>query len=373
MFSEEDLIKILQKLIKIQTENPNGETKSIVDYITTLFPEKQGFEKEIVTHMKNDIKLHNLIVKLGSGTNKIIFCGHLDTVPAGENKNWNFPPFEGIIMKDKVFGRGSADMKGGIVSIIGIMHSFIDQKEFLEKNTLIFAATADEEAGMTGAETIAPMIMKDANLVIIPEATNLKIGVAEKGVLWIKLKIIGKAAHGSMPHEGINAIEGAMNIIPQLYKNLGKRISNVLGKSTLNIGTIIGGNKINIVPEEVTLELDYRLIPEDQSLEIIENIKSIDPTPCKLEMEIMQNLPALISNKDTKFIQNLQETINNEIIGLTYGTDAAKLIENNKSVPFVIFGPGDNTIIHQTNEFVNISQVIQVTKSIYQALIKTYS
>ena len=80
-------------------------------------------------------ELHNIVVELGTGSQKIVLCGHLDTVPAGSHVNWNYNPFDAIIEYGKVYGRGSADMKGGVVSIIGVLYNFISQKDFLDKYT----------------------------------------------------------------------------------------------------------------------------------------------------------------------------------------------------------------------------------------------
>lgn len=370
--TEEFLIPILQNMIKIPTENPVGKTKEVVDYLYTIFPSEKGFRKRIITHEKDGVELHNLIVELGSGPHKIVLCGHLDTVPAGKKSNWKHDPFAGIIEDGKVFGRGSADMKGGVTSIIGVLFDFLDKPDFLTKYTLVFAATADEEAGMSGAEALElEGVMKEAILLIIPEATNLNVGIAEKGVTWVKLHVHGKQAHGSMPEQGINAIEAAASLYSQLHSCLSGVTSDILGKSTLNIGTIAGGTKINVVPNEVEIELDFRLVPEEDQELVLHKLQELKPKIGSCDVEIIQNLPAVISAKG-EFATKLAKLANSSMIGLTYGTDAAKLLKN-KDVPFVIFGPGDNTVIHQDNEYVTIEQVLQISQFITQALLETYN
>ena len=369
--TEDFLIPILQNMIKIPTENPIGETKSLVDYLFSLFPNEKGFRKKIITNQKDGVELHNLVVELGSGQQKIVLCGHLDTVPAGSKSNWTHNPFVGIIQDGKVYGRGSADMKGGVVSIIGVLFNFLDKQDFLKKYTLVFAATADEEAGMSGAEALEEAgVMKDSVLLIIPEATNLNVGIAEKGVTWVKLLVHGKQAHGSMPEQGINAIEAAASLYSQLHSCLSDASSDILGKSTLNIGTITGGTKINVVPNNVEIELDFRLVPEEDQDLVLQKLKELQPVMGSYEVEIIQNLPALISTKSA-FVSNLTKLTGTSTVGLSYGTDAAKLLKN-KDIPFVIFGPGDNTVIHQDNEFVPISQVLQISQFLTQALVETY-
>lgn len=371
--SEDSLIPILQRLIQFNTENPTGITKEIVKYIDSLFRPYKDFKRKIKTYTKDGIELHNYVCELGMGDKKIILCGHLDTVPIGDIEKWQSNPFEGTVLNAKTYGRGSADMKGGITSLIGVMFSFLNKRNFLEEYTLVLALTADEEAGMSGAEHLeSEGIMNNAELLIIPEATNLQIGIAEKGIIWAKVKAKGKAAHGSMPEKGINAIEELVSRIPDFYQCISSNESKLLGKSTLNIGTIIGGSKINVVPEEAIVELDYRIIPEENIESVCQKINKISLQNGDLEISFLHKLDSL-NTTTTPFIDNLMKLTKSKKIGLSYGTDAAKLLSKNKNIPFVIFGPGDNSIIHQTNEFVPNKQIVDVAEYICQALIQTFT
>lgn len=371
---KERLINILQRLVQIPTENPPGKTEELVNFlITDVFKEEEGFHNEIVTHVKNNVNLHNLITTIGSGRKKIILSGHFDVVPVGDSSKWDYPPFSGKILDGKLYGRGSADMKGGIVSLIGTMKSLSGEKKFLENYELIFLGTADEEAGMSGSLTLTNKgIMNDAILLIIGEPTNLSLGIAEKGLLWVKLKIYGRAAHGSMPEEGLNAIEGALKIIPQLKNCLSNFMNPVLGSSSINIGKIKGGNKINVVPDYTELEIDFRIIPEQNVEDLIDNLKKVDLEPFKMDIEILNNLPALHSDSKHPFILNLKKLNNTELIGLPYATDAAKFITPENPVPFVIYGPGNPNDVHKINESISLEQIFLTTEFLTEALLKTY-
>ena len=371
---KERLIYILKNLVQFPTENPPGKTEKVVNFlITEVFKEEEGFHNEIVTHVKNKIKLHNLITRIGSGKKKIILSGHFDVVPVGDSSKWDHPPFSARIIDGKLYGRGSADMKGGIVSLIGTLKSFSGENKFLEKYELIFLGTADEEAGMSGSLTLTNKgIINDAILLIIGEPTNLNLGIAEKGLLWVKLKIYGRAAHGSMPEEGMNAIEGALKIIPGL-KNCLRDINNsVLGSSSINIGKIKGGNKINVVPDYTELEIDFRIIPEQIVEDLINNLKRIDIKPFKMDIEILNNLPALQSDSRHPFIKNLKKLNNTELIGLPYATDLAKFITLDNPVPFVIYGPGNPNDVHKINESISLDQIFLAIEFLTDALLETY-
>jgi succinyl-diaminopimelate desuccinylase len=341
--------------------------------ISDIFKEEEGFRNEIITYKKKDIELHNLITKIGTGKEKIVLTGHFDTVPIGEPNQWKYDPFSAKIEEGKLFGRGSADMKGGITTLIGILKSLKENPEFLEKYTLVFLGTADEEAGMTGALTaFRKGVMKDVILLIVAEPTNMNIGIAEKGLLWANITITGKSAHSSMPYEGINSIEGALNLIPKLNKVLGVKTNEVLGKSTLNLSKIEGGTVINVVPEKTTLQVDYRLVPEQDKTKLIEDLKNIKISPCSLDIKITHTLPAIQTDVAHPFIQNLKQLNESEIIGLPYATDAAMLIKEKNPVPFVIFGPGNPELAHKVDECIDIEDIFKATRLLTKTLLQTY-
>ncbi len=372
---KQEIVSILKNLVQIPSENPPGITKNIVKYlISDVFKEEEGFRNQIVINKKNGITLHNLISTIGNGDKTITLSGHFDVVPIGDASQWKILPFSAQIKDGRLYGRGSADMKGGIAFLIGAIKILSKIPEFLKKYKLMFLGTADEEVGMTGSITLSKQeVMKDSILLIIAEPTNLKIGVGEKGLLWVKLKITGKAAHGSMPQVGINAIERALEIIPQLRDFLGDRNNDILGNSTLNIGKISGGTAINIIPDQVILDLDYRLIPEQDQKLLIKNLNNLQKSELlPINMEILKELPALMTDSNHLFIQNIKEISKNEIVGLSYATDAAHFIKSKNPIPFVIYGPGDPRNIHKTDEYIEIEQIFKAIEHLTTALLRTY-
>ncbi|MBY9003950.1 MAG: M20 family metallopeptidase [Candidatus Lokiarchaeota archaeon] len=371
---DEEIINTLKRLVKFPSENPPGLTEDIVNFIISdILTEKNGFRNEVITHVKKGVELHNLVSKIGVGDIKIVFSGHFDVVPSGTHSSWTLPPYSAEIKDGYLHGRGSADMKGGLVSLLYTLKNISKIPDLLKKYTFIFAGTADEESGMTGSLELKNRgIVNNASFMIIAEPTNMKIGIAEKGLLWIVLKIRGKPAHGSTPHEGINAIECALGIVPQIHGSIVPMENNILGKSTVNIGTIQGGSVINVVPELVKLELDFRLVPEEDPEKIIQKLKQINLGSCTLELEKLKDLPALQTDVTHPFIKNLSKLANTELIGLPFATDAANLIDPKHPIPFIIFGPGDPKFIHAHNERVKIKDVCDATNYLTQALISTY-
>jgi succinyl-diaminopimelate desuccinylase len=373
-FLKERLIFILKKLIQIPSVNPPGKTEELVNFlINEVFKEDESFHNEIITYEKKGVELHNLVTRIGSGKKKIVLSGHFDVVPIGDERKWTYPPFSAKSVDGKIYGRGSADMKGGLTSLIGVMKMLNSIDKFMENVELIFLGTADEEAGMSGSYTLLKKgFVKNADLIIIAEPTNLNIGVAEKGLLWATLRVTGKSAHGSMPNMGNNAIEGAFKIIPQLYNCLNDKTNKILGTSTLNIGKIHGGTKINIVPDYTELEIDFRLIPEQTHKEVIKNLRNIKLEPYSIDVNITNLLPSLITDLNHPFIQNLKNITNSDFIGLSYATDASQYISQKNFIPFVIFGPGNQDAVHKPNEWIKIEELFQTTQFLVDALTKTY-
>ncbi|MEJ2250424.1 MAG: M20/M25/M40 family metallo-hydrolase [Candidatus Lokiarchaeota archaeon] len=322
---KKELLKILKKLISFNTEDPLGKTKDIIDFVVnSVFKEQDGFQNRIIEYEKEGVILHNLISQIGTGNKKIVLCGHFDTVPIGYS--------------------------------------------------VIFLGTADEEAGMSGSHYLRENtnIMKDTHILIIPEPTNLKIGIAEKGVIWSKILIHGKAAHGSMPNKGINAIEGAGKLIPNLKSCLNTVSNPILGKSTLNIGRIKGGSAINVVPEKVELDLDFRIIPEQDPDLLSKKLKLLDCHPCSMEVKVLVQLPALMTETNNSFIVNLKQNVNKNLIGLPYATDAAYLVDPQNPIPFIIFGPGDPERIHKIDEYVPLEQIYSCSEYLLKAIIDEF-
>lgn len=378
-FIDENLIITLtKKMIEMGSQNPPGKTNHIVEYL-----QKEclllGFQVQIEPL---DNQRQNIVISLGSEKRDIILSGHLDTVPIGEESNWDYPPLKATIVDGKIFGRGSADMLGGVATLIAVMDA-IKKSGVKLTHRIVFLGTADEEVGMNGASHLKKLgYMEKADCLIITEATDMRVGIAEKGPLWVRVKVIGKAAHGSIPEAGINAIEGATEVIQNIKSIIPKFSHDLLGKSTLNIGLISGGTKINIVPEQCHIELDFRLVPgvnvDDFNNKLTRYFNELSAKyPHKFSHEIVHFIPALSTNQNELIIQNLlhwsAKITGNppNPIGLTYATDAAVLLPH-ENIPFAIIGGGSSTIIHKANEFVPIEELVNTAKIITSAIVSTF-
>ncbi len=251
--------KWLKDLIRIDTQNPPGRTKEAVDYLLNVADELGGITSTV--HSLDEDR-HNIVWKIGDEhKKKIVLCGHLDTVPIGNLEFWDFDPFSSKKFDgDKIGGRGAADMKAGVVSILGTIAYLLEDADSLPWQ-IVFVGTADEEVSMAGARAVRDEVMKNAEFLFITEPTDGHVGIAEKGVLQLKAKFIGKAAHGSMPDLGINAILVMAEFLENILELPPDEVHPLLGKTTINIGRIQGGTKVNIVADTCWSEIDIRFIP----------------------------------------------------------------------------------------------------------------
>ncbi len=361
--------KFLTELVQTNTENPPGNeyraAKILVDFL-----DDHGISSELV----GDNKRPNVLVHLGkqkSGKSLMIH-GHLDTVPIGDINLWTCDPFEAKIIDGKMYGRGTADMKGAIAAIAEAAIC-LSQEEI--NGDFVFAATSDEEAGSSGAQALVDSgKLKDVDVAICAEPTDLNIGIAEKGMLWFKVETFGKSAHGSQPELGKNAIELMSSIISLIKGAIPIHNHALLGKTTINFGLISGGTKINIVPDHCEMQVDMRLIP-GQIPETILNL--IDEHLSKYYTRSEYKVSKIISRPPVEIdsahwiigeLQNIALEISGkrpEIFGAPYGTDAS-VFEPQLKISHVIFGPGRIEQAHQPNEYVELKSVFDAARIYYE-------
>jgi acetylornithine deacetylase/succinyl-diaminopimelate desuccinylase family protein len=359
-------MELTQELIRINSENPPGNEREVAKYIKDFLDDLK-ISTEIIEFEANRF---DVVASIGSGKGMML-NGHMDTVPVGQN--WKIDPFEGKIVNGKIYGRGASDMKGGIASILSAVKN-LSKEKFKKKLLLTFVA--DEEVALKGSEYLIKNrkeIFKDIKYGIMGECTDLKVRIAQKGIVHIKVKFKGKAAHGSKPELGDNAIYKAADFIQELRKLI-ERLKNkknpLLGSGTINVGTINGGTKINVVPDFCNIEVDRRIIPgetPDYAIKQIRKILKKLKLKADIELETNSRLPMQL-NKNLELIRILKNITKANLVGES-GYTEAELFYRDAGVPCVSFGPGISELAHTTNEYVPIKNLKKATK-IYEELIR---
>lgn len=372
MINKNRLIRLTQRLIRINSENPGADEYDIALFLKKYLQDL-GVKAKIFEFKK---RRSNIIALLKGRDTKhtLLLSPHLDTVPAGGN--WRFPAFGGIIRNNRIYGRGASDCKGNIAVAIEVINSLIEDKAILDYN-LIFAATADEEtgSGLGLIPLIDKKILKPDSALIL-DAQEFNIIVTQKGLIHLKVKILGKKAHGAYPWLGENAIDLSLNIIKDIekYKFRFKR-NPLLRPPTVNIGTIHGGDKVNIVSDWCEFELDLRFLPgmsQSNILKIIKNIIRKYTKRFKIKIEGLQK-PYEI-NKRHPLVYYLLEAIRDfKAKAKITGSEGATTITffEKKNIPAVAFGVGSKSCAHITDEYISINNLCYGAK-VLERFLKIY-
>lgn len=363
----EEACKILKKLIRTKSVNTPGDEMDVVKLILSYF---EGYDVKytILDHGNNR---GSLILEIPGEDNSspVAFIGHIDTVPIGDEGAWKYPPFQGVVEGDYMYGRGTSDMKGGVCAMILTAKYLLQNKnKILPPRKIYFCFTADEEKDGMGIMAIKKAgIINDVKEIIIAEPSCLKLGICEKGALWLNIKVRGKEAHASMPHLGINAIEIMVEFIKRLKESIDMDSFNkYLGHSTVAVTKIEGGVKTNIIPAFAEASVDIRAIPGIINQEVLEKAEEIAKSLIKekdvsIELEVENNRPALEIEEEHEFLNKFKDIYSNlnyklDYKGINFYTDASQIIPD-LDMPFVILGPGDDSLAHQRNERIEISTI----------------
>ena len=212
--NRERIITLAQKLIRIPSFSGDVEGLSSIAQVIAPEMKDMGFSVELPEAEKG---LTNVVGRFNGSENApcILFNGHVDVVPVANESDWNMPPFGAEISDGRIYGRGACDMKGGVTAMLAaprIVFSLFPQF----KGNIILTATVDEEiGGFKGMKYVMEQGIK-ADMGIVCEPSDLKIVNVCKGLLWLKLSTRGKAAHGGMPENGINAVYKMAKILGRL-------------------------------------------------------------------------------------------------------------------------------------------------------------
>lgn len=358
MINKRRLIKLTQQLIRINSENPPGDESKIAKF-TRKYLRRLGLETKTFEFKKQRTNVI-AILKGKDSKHSLLITPHLDTVPSG--KSWKINPFSAKIQNNRIYGLGATDCKGNLACALEAINSLVEDKTRLNYN-LIFTATADEESG-SGLGLI-PLLDKGIlkpDAAIILDAEEFEIIITQKGLMHLKVKLEGKRAHGAYPWMGINAIDKALDVIQELKKHKFIYRENAYLKApTINIGTIKGGDKVNVVADWCEFEMDFRFLPGMSSKELLQEIKSVIGKYAKkftLEIEGIQepyfidaSYPLVISLK--KAMRNLK------IKPVIKGSEGATVITffKQKNIPAVAFGFGSQGCAHTADEYVNIENL----------------
>jgi succinyl-diaminopimelate desuccinylase len=350
-------------LVQFDTQNPPGRERSVVPWLTSLltslgcavdvFHSPTGRPSVLATYGNSSADRPTLLIN-----------GHIDVVPVVE-ADWTSPPFVPTERDGRLYGRGTADMKGGIAAAIEGLRACIDAgSEF--RSTIVFHLVADEETGgVDGTEALLEAGRVQADACIIPEPTELKVSIAERGSYQADVEVHGRSGHGSDPAKGRSAIADAARMITALHLAPFHATGHpLLGSPTCNVSLVHGGLASNVIAPSCEFTIDRRTLPGETADEVLDSIaRIIDVSVPDADYRVNQTVFVEASEMSDshpfpKFVARAASTdeLPAELVGLLLATDG-RFLRNELGIPTVVYGPGSIRQAHTADEWVDIEQL----------------
>jgi acetylornithine deacetylase/succinyl-diaminopimelate desuccinylase family protein len=364
-------------LVQCDTRNPPGDESPVIPLLldvlrglgahTEVFEPLPGRTSLLATVPADSGVFAGAPARRGDRPTLLV-NGHLDVVPVVE-RDWSVPPFGGVIRDGRLYGRGACDMKGGIAAAIEGLRGCVDAG-VRPACDITFHLVADEETGgRWGTEALLHGGRIRADAAIVPEPSELGIGVAERGALLAEITVTGLAAHGSDPARGRSAIADAARLVLALQQaDFGDPAHPLLGSPTCNVGTIAGGTAPNIVASSATLRIDRRLLPGQTREQVVAGLRAVldrAAPDVDYRLDVLAFVEASELATTHPFVDVLRAAcppapgpVQSPVRGLYLGTDA-RFLRNGLGIPTVVYGPGSMTLAHTADEYVPLAELTE--------------
>jgi acetylornithine deacetylase len=290
----------------------------------------------------------------------LMFCGHIDTVGVSGMK----APFDPAERDGKIFGRGSQDMKSGVAAMIDVAR-VIAESGGLAAGKLVVACVVDEEHASIGADALVTRWRADA--AVVTEPTDLQVAIAHKGFEWVEIETEGRAAHGSRPREGRDAIRLMARVLAGLDQ-LDKRLQSkpphaLLGTASLHASMIEGGRELSSYPDRCHLQMERRTIPGEapgisasEVDELLKRLRAEDGDFKAASKEMFARSPyEIAANHELPKAMLRAAGRSASAIGMSFWTDAAIL--GDAGIPSILYGP-IGAGLHSVEEWVDAKSVV---------------
>ena len=386
-----DVVELCSELVRIDSENPPGDTSAVIDYIQNIF------EKFDIPFLRTDLPGEKSNIQTVLQNRPLLLLGHVDVVPAIP-ESWEYDPFSGKIVDGYIFGRGTADMKGGCAAIItAYIENWVENRD--APANLCFVCD-EESGGPSGTRyLIREGLLQPCDCLIAECTPSLHPSIGQKGILRIRIEFTGEPGHGSLyPEVGVSSIEKALEFVCQvreinrrtypvseefdcIIKESGKiigkatgisSVENILKKVTYNPGLIRGGERVNIVAQKCCLELEMRIPWGCNPEELLEELSSICTndriTAKEFSWPTYTNENSDIVRIALENIQKVYKDIPSPFVQWA-ATDARFLRKNGFNV--IEYGPGEINTLHGVNEAVSIEE-LKKSVEVYKGIIQCY-
>ena len=370
------VVELTARLIEVEGHQDHPRQESAVaewvaEYLAARLPQASC---EVSLQPIGDGRSNVVAVVSGSAPGpSLMFNAHLDTVPDYGMSG----AYEPVVRDGRLHGRGSADMKGALAAMM-ICAEILASDDVSFAGELVLTGVAGEESGSAGMQALAQAGIT-YDFAVVGEPTSLRVAAAHKGAMWIEAEFHGVATHGSVPHEGVNAVYHAARFINlverELAPTLAARRHPLLGSATVNTGVVLGGDRPPMVPATCSVQLDRRWLPGEQHADVLEEVRQLvgrlheDDPAVKATVREMEGTSSFVHAPlacpvDHDGLQLLcavaAEHAGNgsDPVGVQFWTDGA-LLSAATGTPAVVCGPGDIAQAHSLEEWVAVDQLRQ--------------
>lgn len=371
---QQSLVELLQQMVAIPSRNPPGEERALAEFLVAKALE-WGLEAALVPE-PFPARPQVVITHAGTeGKPVLVLNGHLDTVPEIDQQRWTVPPFGGIIRDGRLYGRGAADMKGGLAAALAAARALREAGPVLRGNLVIQAAVG-EEKGEPGTRYLLMDKGIRGDWGIVLEPTELQLATAQRGLVWFHVIVKGVPGHAGNPADAVNPIGKAARVVEAIeryHRDLARRTHPLLGSPTATVTMINAGTKENVIPASCLCAIDRRTNPGETLDKVTAEVRSLldslrrDDPQFQYELQVVGEFtPAEIpeSSELARVIsRNIEDTFGHPalITGTPYGSDVRDFV-NEARMPAVTIGPGSIANAHGFDEFVEIDQVVNCAK-----------
>ncbi|HEY2300721.1 MAG TPA: M20 family metallopeptidase [Acidimicrobiales bacterium] len=376
-----ELVALTQALVAVDTRNPPGNERAVAGVCRQALAPYGATVTEVEPADGRLSLLASVAHPDGAAARPtLIVNGHLDVVPV-QADFWSRPPFDPVVSEGRLYGRGSADMKGGIAAAICALGA-LARSGRVAGCDVVFHLVADEERGGTlGTRVLAERGLIRGDACLVPEPTSLSVCIAERGLLVADVIIRGRPGHGSRPREGVSAIEHAASVVLALHAaDFGDQPHHLLGTPTANVGEIRGGSGHNTVAESCEVVVDRRLLPgaseEDAVAGLRRRIEASGVNGLDYDLEVRVYGEASELDAAHPFVGQVRRAVGMAtgeeppVIGMSFTTDA-RFVRNQAGIPAVVCGPGDVELAHGNDEWVSVDRLVAATAA-YAELYASY-
>ena len=371
--SSSSVVEMTRALVAADSQNPPGRERLVADVARQLLEPLCGSVAEVEAAPGRV----SLVGRIGDCSRPTLLVnGHLDTVPADPNR-WAHDPFGGEVADGRIWGRGTADMKGGVAAAIEAVLA-LGRAGIEPPCDVLFHLVADEErGGRFGTQALLDRGLITADACVVPEPTSLDVCIAERGLLHVDVLLHGRPAHASEPQRGISAIEKAAKVVLALHAaDFGHPAHPLLGAPTANAGLISGGSGANVVAERCVVTIDHRVLPGQAQADAVDDVRRLidaidDP-------DLIYDLEPIVFGEASELAPSHPWTAwmraavagvigrQPAVIGMPFATDA-RFVRNQRAIPAVVCGPGSIDQAHVDDEWVAIDALVDAA-AVYATL-----